>query len=892
MAFDKDTYRDTYLRPNSRLKLAALRDDIFERYAIALPSSDAEIVATIKAVRSFWSTQQAGTPAAKYAKMCIAADEELKQQKVESGPHRGKDMLTAAWWQAKKDEQDGAAKDRMAKLAALLKDSNGAFGVVTRSYLATCAERLSLAPGQAEQAAKDTGLQVVDDVDIPDDPPIAQYAQLENDLGVGQVKSIPELVHPGSTPFRIVGRYQSIPAPHALLDIDAVKTREMEASRQAHNSPTWNARRSALNMLRSAAAGGADLRKIALYHLIRSAAGSGVPGAAGIKAELIGRGLEERDASILAVVVAERAGTAGASGSARAEQLLQEGRLREAIAVAAGLPDDSSDSIEQLKMRIETAKAKLEALLDQARKLLAVPDEIGAAVKVREASTISSEDADEVMALVPMAPPRDMKIDVDENKVRLHWQPNVGHDEETIYRVVRSIHGPPMNEVNGSPVPSVTGTSVTDAAPPVARPVYYSVFATTAGRPSSRPACADTVSLPPVREVRVETGPDWVSAQWLTHPAVHHVEAVRRDGGRTTPVPVQLAGAKVTGLPEGESVHIELTAIYESPAGAALRSSPVMVAGTPRAVAKPLENLRVQPIAGPHGVQVRLVWTPVDRSDVRFKRSSSAPRWNVGELIAVDEMSAWGVEVTGSTDNVTDQVRLAATLPPGVHYLVPFSIGGTGVVVGRTQSVGVTDPVMGLEATAFQGSARLAWTWPSTSSLAEVTWERDDSGTDAVGLERISRPEYDKRGALVPLGTAPCEVSVRALMVVDGNTYSSPPAIITVGQVLKSPVTYKIASSPRIGPLGGRTKKLTLTASEDTGPLHIALVASPGIVIPSAPAEGLTILDRTVDLVAGKPLTLSASVPSVVGRQYWVRCFLISGNAQLQDPPINALKEG
>src|SRR5690554_1478902 len=124
MAFDKDAYRDSYLRPKSRLKLAALQDDLFERYAIKLPMSDADIVATVKEVRSFWSSQQAGTPAAKYAKLCLAADEDLKQQKVSSGPNRGKDMTSATWWQEKQNELTSAAEVRVTKLASLLKDSN------------------------------------------------------------------------------------------------------------------------------------------------------------------------------------------------------------------------------------------------------------------------------------------------------------------------------------------------------------------------------------------------------------------------------------------------------------------------------------------------------------------------------------------------------------------------------------------------------------------------------------------------------------------------------------------------------------------------------------------------------------------------------------------------
>lgn len=894
MAFDKDAYKESYLRPKSRQKLAALPDDLFERYAITLPAkSDAEIAETVKAVRSFWSSQQPGTPMQKFAKMCIAADEILKQQKIESGSYKGKDMLTAAWWEAKRAEQDNAAKGRIENLTSLLKDSNGAFGVVTRSYLATCADRLSLNEKQAAQAASEAKLEVVDDVDIPSDPPIseAQYRALEGYLSVGQVSSVPELIHPGCRPFKIVTRFDSATIPAANLDVAAVRTQEMDAQKKAV-SANWDARRSALNILRSEAEGGADLRKISLYHLANGAIGSGVPGAAGIKAELKFRGVEDRDANILAVVIADHAGAASETGSARVGKLLEEGRLAEAEAVAQSFPMDGSDAMKQLLARIGAAKEKLAVLLEEARKLLAVPDEIGAAAKVREAAAISSDDAEAMMALVPLAPPRDLRIDLDGTTVRLHWQPNVGHDGDTAYAVVRSVDTHPSTPVNGHPLPAPSGTSATDDAAPVARPVYYSVFATVPGRPTSRPASGQAVSVPRVSDARMETGPDWVSAHWSVHPRAHHVEAVRRDGGTATPVEVRLAGARLSGLPEGVSVHIELTAVYEKPEGGWLRSAPVVVAGTPRAAAKPLENLRAQPITGQSGVQVRFTWTPIDRSEVRLKRNSAAPRWSVGEKVTPEEMTAWGADITGPTDTEPGQAKLESALPPGVHYVVPFSVGGTGIVVGRSLSVGVTAPVSGLHATPFSGFARLAWTWPDTSGLVEVSWERDDSGADAVGLEKFSRAEYDSKGVTVPLGSAPCEVAVRALMVVGGETFASPPATVTISTVSQAKIHYKVHSSPGFGPIGGRSKTLILTAEENTGPVRIALVAAPGAVLPMQPEDGLPILEQTISFAAGVPQTFTASVPKAISKPYWVRCFVLTGNAQLEDPPLSTLKEG
>lgn len=891
MAFDRAAYEASYFLPKSKERVPPAEEDIFQRYAITLPATDSEISTAIRAVRSYWDSQQPGSRQGKFAKMCIAAHEDLQAKRVEDGPNKGKDIATAAWWQWKQTAGEGAAKERVSQLSGLLKDQNGAFGVVTRSFLDACARRMTITTAQAEEAARSIGLEIVDDVDLPDAPPISQYAQLESELAVGQVSTVVELVHPSSGTYRLLKRFESVADPDLLLDVPSLRSQEMLADRQPKTS-VWTAKIRALGILRTAVEGsGADLRKVALYHLVTSALDGGVPGPAGIKAELVKKKLDEREANILAVILADRAGGGAQSASTRVEQLLQSGRLREAKAVAGSL-QEGTEGNKQISARIQQAQAKLDALLVEARTLLTVPDEVAAAAKVREARAISEEDADELLALIPLPPARDLRIDVDGSDVRMHWQPNVGHDADTTYRVVRSLEAPATNPASGGPITPVNGTTATDGAPPVAQTVHYSVFASTPGRPSSRPASDSTVVVPPVRDARMETGPDWVSAHWSSHPSVHHIEAVRRDGKSTTPLDVKVNSAKITGLPEGLSVHIELTAVYVRPQGGELRSPPVTVAGTPRAAAKPLENLRAQPIASPSGVQVALSWTPIDRSDVRLRRSGSAPQWNIGQMVAPEEMTAWGDDVTGPTDVATGKTTLTATLPAGVHYVVPFSVGGTGTVVGRAVSVGVTDPVEGLKATVFKGYARLSWTWPETSSLAELVWRRDDDAKDAAGVEKISRAQYDGVGARVPLGSAPCAVTVRALMVVEGKTFASPPQFLTISEVEEAAVDYEVASSAGLGRLGGRTKTLTLTAKNDTGPVRVAFVAAPGIAMPLDPSQGITLIEESVTLAAGATKTFpSVKIPAAISRPYWVRCFLLSGAAQLQDPPLNTLKD-
>jgi hypothetical protein len=54
----------------------------------------------------------------------------------------------------------------------------------------------------------------------------------------------------------------------------------------------------------------------------------------------------------------------------------------------------------------------------------------------------------------------------------------------------------------------------------------------------------------------------------------------------------------------------------------------------------------------------------------------------------------------------------------------------------------------------------------------------------------------------------------------------------------------------------------------------------------------VTIHEENLSLDAGQFHTFSAKVPPAISKPYWVRCFLISGNAQLHDPLLTTLKEG
>ena len=95
-----------------------------------------------------------------------------------------------------------------------------------------------------------------------------------------------------------------------------------------------------------------------------------------------------------------------------------------------------------------------------------------------------------------------------------------------------------------------------------------------------------------------------------------------------------------------------------------------------------------------------------------------------------------------------------------------------------------------------------------------------------------------------------------------------------------------------MGPFGGRSKKVTFPPTEGCAGVRVRMVAPPGPGDAHRAAEGgVELLDTTLTLQPGVPVEHHVTVPRPVKRPYWVRCFVVGGQATLVDPPISSLKE-
>jgi len=879
MRFDEIEYREEFLKKQPA-DLRSAPGDLLTRYAITLPATDAEIATQVDKVRACWNkfyTRLNNEGLA--AKLCRNEDKQLQDK-------HGANMQTLAWWQARQTDAQRAAKDSIAVMTDELRRRFGTLGVVSPQVLGSFADKLSLSVAQANQAANKAGVTVIPAVTLPATPPIGNFSHLAKAMAECAVLSVPQLLHPGSGKFRLVERYECLADPRKRLDAVAVQEQRMAADMRGI-SGTEDARRRALALLDQAVRNGTDLRDVALYQMVVIARGA-VPVSADLAArELREAGLEDRDAAIVAVLVAEQDSLGKAD---KVHDLLASGRLREARAAAMALPaagDVRADAMKQ----VDQAQRALDDLIAAARAAVAAGDEARAETLLKDAEKISTDVAATELAAVPLPPPGSARAAAEGSTVRLSWRAAPGHGPDTVY-VVRRTLGPlaPGAPSEGEPVYRDHGDSCADPGAPVARTLRYAVFATGDGRPDSRPA-AVTVSalLPPVTGLQSAVSGSTAVLSWTAHPAAEVRVTCTPPVGAPVPVPVAGSGCQVTGLEEGIPHYFEVTAAYRRPGGAELLSVPETVRITPRPPAQPVITLRAHPVIVDGAIRVQVSWIAANWADVKIIRADTEPAIPLGSTVTPSTMATIGHELTGTPAAIPGRTGFEASLPPGLHRLIPFSTGGSGMIIGKAVMVAVTDPVRHLSYTAFADYATLSWEWPENSGIAEVHWQLD--GDEDVKLVNIGH--YRSGGGFkVPLGNGLCHVEVRAVISAAGKSYTSPPASVDIPHVVGPTIHYDVSTIRlSFGPRGGRAKMVTFTAERPCSDVRVVMIARQGPVLPADASDGELILDEVLSQAPGVPTVFTPTVPGWIRKPYCYRCFVLAGHGRLIDPPVNRLKD-
>lgn len=864
MAFDSKGYESEFIKPlRGKTKLPP---DLWARYAIEESMrSDADIATQLKAIRSYWNGG-ASKPAMQFiCKLCKQEDEKLSQVNP--------DMGTRAFWDKRRQERSEQEKGEVSIFADELKREFGAFGVITSPVLQDRAKAFAASDAQMFAAAKQAGLDVRAAANLPTAPPIAvaQYNSLNEALALADAPSVAGLLHPGVAGVTLLGGFGSLD-PSQRLDQGAVQRVKDESERVGKSSKN-EATKEAAQILMKAIESKVDLAQIDLYRAVQSLRPhGGAPLLVRVKV-LTETGLQTGEAAQIALsvsgVVRDHTG--------RVRELLEAGELREARSALASLDENDLKSLQPLVEQAERQVAKLRA---DATLALAARDE-GQAIELLEQAVrlaLDDEALDLELKRSPLPPPINVRVDADGAKVGVYWGAGQRHTNETRY-VVRRKATASVDVRDGDKVFEGDATKAVDDSAPVAKQVFYSVFAVNAAGVALRPATASITVLPPPYGLVSEVGADWVSLTWQDHVAAEGVRAYRVVDSRQVELTATGNAIRLQGLREGEPVPITVVGRYRSSDGGIVESASVTTTLTPRGAAKPVLTLQLVNIESQSGCRVRVGWQPVDHSQVTVRYADGPAPWEPGAVVTPEQMVSYGVEASGSL--VTQGLRFGfeTAVPEGILYFTPFSTGGTGIVVGKSRGIGTSAPVANLAAERFDGAVNVTWIWPGMARVAQVALTQGGNTRAQI----VDKDQYQSHGCRVAAGAGPLHIEVRAAIPVDGELPLSGPVTIDLeGEA--APVSYSV-SLKRRGP--GR---LTLKALDSATSLAVVLVAQPGKVVPFSKEEGTALLTETVALEPRRERTIEFEVPAWLRKPFCVKAFVVSGSAVLQHPSSAELK--
>ncbi len=879
MAFDQRAYLRDVIMPLRDQPGGLSPTDLARHYAVTADMSAGQLREHLSAIRRLWNQRSGGVDAA--ARICaqlFSRDEQLRAT-------HDTEMFEPRWWRERMAEHARGTRAESERFAQDLARAYGALGRITRVQLQELAGHWpGLDPGQIDEAVRRAGLAVVDPVELPTSHDMNRTAYrslvaLQERLGV---PTLVQVVHPDGAPFRLLD------ADAVALDAATLRTRTEEANRIA-DSALVRARKEGLGLLERAVTDGVDLRTVALFQVVerlRTGRAKGIPDGMLVRMAT-DIGLENAEAqSVVANLPTDREPETNPAD--RIRDLVAEGQLVAARQALAVLPKDDPHH-DELRDQVGALRAEVESLRRTADEAARTGREEEAARQLRAALRIAADDEDlaERLATLAPPPPRDLAARTVDAGVRLTWTAPAVQAAEVRYRVVRSDR-PPRSAVNGETVVEGDLTAATDAAPPPARPLHYGVFATVGGD-WSRPATAQARVVPPVTGVQVWAGPEEVSCTWRVHPAVESVRARRtlarppaspQDGD---PVPAAHTGLHDDVGDGRTDRYYGIVAVYRDEHGAAVDAPMVVVRALLRDAAPThVEKLRAHLTAvDAETATAQFAWLTPAAGTVSIRRADSRPPWSPGARIRRDEMTGYGEALSSDRLERGPETLFEVAVPSGRFVYVPFTVDPATdtAVVGEPVLLGVTEPVRQLVVRRTGDEVTVAWVWPPSVHLAEVTFTPDRGAQTA---RRLTRGQLTESGCRIPVGAAAGRISVRTVeRGPGGETFSIPESAPVEG--IPVALRYHLR---RAGGFRNRNRLLTVEVDQPCEGVELVLVAAAGPAMPVRPEQGTVVARITsLSLRPDAPWQLPFTAPTGLAKPYWLRCFVIRPpGARVTDP--------
>jgi len=920
-AFDAVAYKADVIVPVARNQsralqqaLAEMKDSAAKRpasfdlaflYQIGPGMADADIASRLNAVKVCWNNEavKSRDPKRKAAAAFVRQLHDLLEG-------RNPDFTTQKWWAESIAQKQRAKLGVITQLAEILKTSPYAgLKCITADRLASVAANdaafSSLDGNDLAAAAEGAGLTVVEPVDIPTDPGIANYSALIAKLNEATDPTIVHAVFFDDVPasYSILGRGED--GRPFLLDADArrLDATTTAAARDANNKgygPEVTARGKVLDALANAAAKGVDLDALVVYHLADEAKQRSQGGLLQIAYQyLLSIGLEGTDAAriVLSLDTAAEAKNVVTADEVRA--LLADGALREAetalVKFQSKAADEAKAEVEQLRTALNDQRTKVEQLRAAAAVATGNNDIPGARAKLLEAVRLDRENeglARDLASLPPESPTNVAAVvqpadDPALIQVRVSWQAGLGSDDSTRYRVVRKLGAAPKNVDDGTLIGETTTVSVVDEHPALIDEAHYAVFATR-GKAYSLPSAASNTVVPGVGRLTLSTTPTGVAGHWVNPANASEITVVQTgpDGVRSK-IPLSSPASFVSdGLTQGARYRYEVTAHYRSRTGAAVASEPAVKDAIPRTEAQPVRFLTVKPMVTKDSVcRIEAQWSRQPAHEVQLWCFPQPPVWSYGTRLSVDALSGNGRQLQGHGADKSAVSTLVAEVPSGLMHYAAVTIDGDDRIIGQVDQLGICEPVGNPRVERFGEEAVLSWDWPAADYSVRAVW----SGPSTSGEATISKTRYESAGGMrIRVGSGRSEIRLATFIDHADGQWQSPIRTVTV-EAPSATVRYQIAWCKKLfGGASGFDVIITADGEVSRGDLVIGYRADR--VMPSSMKRIEEIQRHSLQLGAGESVTYQVSLPKMA-KPYWVRCFLDGAEgSRIVDPPTDDLR--
>lgn len=872
--FDPKAYEQAVVKPLRGWNGRELPDDLLARYAVDLAMTDQEVERRLREVRSRWNKGLTSPGfAQKVYRAFLKADEALQQE-------HGGELSRIAFWRAYAADRKDANRQRIDDLAKTLRQNFGALGLIAPGQLDATVRAAygALSPDEVDEALAGAGISRSAPVELPKSSGLLDttYRHLRDHLIDAGCSSVVELLRGEPAPFRLLDG-------GAAAGVSAVAV-ERAVARENRRAGNQGARQ-ALGILATAAKAGADLGKLALFHLlddVRKQHGAGVPASALLK-QLLGTRWHADEARLAVFsVLNESAGTPMGSLAA-VRELLEAGRLvaaRQLVSSISGAEDAAAAA-----ELVERQRARVAELVDGARRALRDGAETDAGHRYRQAAALAADDEDLRAELRRIPPEPALALEAREEgiAVRLSWRPAPSHDDATRYRLVRREGRVPSDADDGVVIAVESGRTVgVDPKAPAGTKLGYAVFASAEGAPWSRPVGRVVEVLPGVADVRLSFADGAVEGTWAVHPDAIAVD-VRRGDGLAVRVQDRTRFRDRTASEGTEHVY-GFVARYRRADGTEAESAPVRARITAAGRPQPVRVLSLRPADGGTGPRIRLSWKAQPDAEVVIRRASAPCPWEFGAVVPAAELAGYGEEVAGRRDDRDGWQVLEADVPTGSYRYVAFTMGPDGAIRGHDESFGVALPVSGVRHQRFGDDLLLAWEWPEQVGTAEVHW------TGARGSDRmlLTRQQYQTAGGCrIPCGPGAATVKVRTKVRTVSGECVSPFVEVVVAD--RPPTVGYVVEMSRRPLVGGGTVRVRLDADQEIARCAVVVVAAHGPVMPRSPGDGVELFRGERTLRPGHQVELAAQLPRL-RKPYWVRCFVETEGVRVTDPSVKQLK--